>query len=141
MEREIKFRGIVEQSGNPKYPKGTWVYGGISIVKNTNLIYIVKGNWSMYANPSIKNVSFCSISVLPETVGQFIGHRDKNEIDMYGGDIIEDGNSKYVIEWFGEGWFKKSLWDKGTHRHIFFDMGLANNPYKIIGSIHQDLKD
>ena len=67
MNRTIKFRG-------KRIDNGQWVYGFLA-----DSYYINDVNW----------VDLSSIEIDPETVGQFTGLLDKNESEIYEGDIIQ----------------------------------------------------
>ncbi len=80
--REILFRGMrVDGSNN-------WVYG--SLIKSDKECFIISPkNLKIGYNKTLSNTSVQP--VIPETVGQYTGLMDKNEIDkLFEGDIIDE---------------------------------------------------
>lgn len=128
--REIKFRG--------RTPDGKWVYGDL-IHSGTDTIGILESD-----APCLE----CITDVIPESVGQFTGLHDRNNKEIYEGDVVKwiltipvvgvnGGYEEYDFEEIGE-----IKWDAGAlYLGDYCAVGFAyeSEDYaEIIGNIHDN---
>ncbi|HDT9439828.1 TPA: hypothetical protein REC00_002094 [Listeria monocytogenes] len=122
--REIEFRAKVKRSLQLEQIKNGWIHGGIFenkiISRNMNEDSICAG--------------FCSeVEIMPETVGQFTGLKDKNGKKIFEGDIgWDEHNECYGVVKFKEGKFLY-VWE-----NIAEDLWEVADSIEIYGNIHEN---
>ena len=122
--RTIKFRG-------KRVDNGEWVYGYVYKIERKDLWFIDNG----------KTVSH---QVIPETLGQFTGLKDKNGNKIFEGDLIQwtstdtDGSLMTKVDevkWSKYGWVcGKEL--QCLADYLLFDPSYEN--LELIGNIHDN---
>jgi len=77
-----QYRGLTKE--------GKWVYGWYCKWGRRHFIFDPKYSLQFLA---------CFVEVIPESVGQKVGLKDKNKVEMYFDDIVLWNKKKYVVVW------------------------------------------
>lgn len=104
--RDIEFRG-------KRIDNGEWVYGHVCR-------YGWTGKENTYIIPNYASALY-SIEVIPETIGQYTGLKDKNGTKIFEGDMIStDLERPYNIVEYRNGCFVLNCYDGGSYYDIMF---------------------
>jgi len=128
MNREVEFRGLRAD--------GVWLYGMPTATFN----YIFRNsNYDWF-----DNFKFGDFKVNPKTIGQYTGFKDKNDVKIFEGDVIEGKSYKYKVVYENGSYVcynaKLKDWDGGDYRWGLLSRAgeLQDFPIKVIGNIHEN---
>jgi hypothetical protein len=113
---EIEFRGQCKTSGK-------WVHGDLFQTINET----TGKNEATFIIPFMERVP---VEIIPDTVGMYIGQKDKNGAKIFSKDIVDDGSGN-----FGEVYWHKE------HASFYWGRGntlVHSDELMIIGNIHDN---
>lgn len=106
--REIKFRGKSQESNDWVFGSlvnNMWTYGELSDRHKQQVCEIITGKYNGDCWEDACEDSECIVNVIPETVGQFTGMKDKNGkgSELFDDDLIvntsRNGGKPHPIKW------------------------------------------
>ena len=121
--RKIKFRGKEKVTGK-------WIYGSLFVDgSGTTFILIPRpaGDWEQDLEKGGLIFVFekvIMVEVDPKTVGQYVGRKDKNNVEIYRGDIIElnwenefvEIYTRGIVEWVNFSFTTKNFVNKSHYK-------------------------
>ena len=132
--REIEFRGKYDL--NSEFTYGNLIHG---VGSKSNKMYILPNVINL---AKVKNCHpLDGVSVIPETIGQYTGLKDKNGTKIFEGDILEwvscNPFSKGEIRKVQVYYIEAHFWCKGTIG-VYLGELLVHEKCEVIGNIHDN---
>jgi hypothetical protein len=128
---DIKFRGLYEVTGKMLCGSLTVEYDGTFHINWWESVLIEPENNYYEPHPFFEVVK-------PETVGQFLMIKYKNEQDVYSGDVVNYKGKRYIV--VSDGWKcrleRSMMWANENINHIIDEDVIFES--ELIGNVNQN---
>ncbi|MGI6124401.1 MAG: YopX family protein [Acetivibrionales bacterium] len=128
--REIKFKA-------KKIDGGEWVQGCYCELAGRK--YIIP-DYSQFRDIHDADIENSFTEIIPETVCQFTGLKDKNGVDIYDGDILKIDEGHPVEVRYEKIYASFGIWRKGWAFLHYFHEAVEPENCEVIGNIHNKNK-
>ena len=128
--REVEFKAKRKDNGE-------WVYGSLEHITET-----CKGEEDVQKCDIYQIITYDGIGfdIIPETIGQYTGLKDKNGKKIFEGDIVKDQYCIYEVVYDGNGYYvevNRLLKECGTEEGILYDLSDYKD-LEVIGNIYDN---
>lgn len=120
----IKFRG---KCSKDSICAGEWVEGSLVVCDDGTALIV----------QALDDHNMMKYHVIPETLGQFTNQKDKNDNEVFVGDIATDGKYLYTVEFSTDSC--SFVWSRhGSSDNFHFERQNDAEEMEIVGNIHDN---